>query len=68
MKYDESLEDFMDNFLHLCYEFSKEDVDWDFMSEKFQSLDLVSLKPFASNYIDDFSLANSVNNISFLPS
>lgn len=46
MKYDESLEDFMDNFLHLCYEFSKEDVDWDFMNENFQYLVQISLEPY----------------------
>ena len=44
MKTHESLEDSLDWFLHLCYEFSEEYVNWNFMSERFQHLVLVSLK------------------------
>lgn len=52
----ESLEYFLSWFLHLCYEFYEEDMDWDFMSEKFQCLVLVSLKQFVSDSPNDFSL------------
>lgn len=42
MRPNESLDDFMDRFLHLFYEFSKEYVDWDFMNENFQCLVYIS--------------------------
>lgn len=39
----ESIEDLSNLFLHLCYEFPEEDVDWDFFKQKFQFLVHVSL-------------------------
>jgi len=30
-----NLNDFHDRFIHLCYEFSEDDIDWNFMKERF---------------------------------
>jgi len=38
MKYNESIEVFFNQFLHFCYEFPKEDIDWDFFKQKFEHL------------------------------
>jgi len=38
MKPNESTEDFANQFLHLCYEFPKEEIDWDFFKQKFECL------------------------------
>lgn len=48
MKFNELSVDFVDLFIHLCYEFFEEDIDWDFMNEKFQHLVQISLKQFES--------------------
>jgi len=45
MKFDESVEDFHDRFLHFCYEFLEDDIDWNFMKEKFQCIVQLSLNP-----------------------
>jgi len=44
MKSDESLGDFVDIFIHLFYDFSKEYVDWDFMGERFHYSVHISLE------------------------
>ncbi len=43
MKHYESIRDFSNRFLHICYEFSKEDADWDLFKKMFQHLVHVSL-------------------------
>lgn len=48
MKLDESIEDFLHLFIHLCYEFSKGVIDSNFIMEKFQSLILLTLRSFES--------------------
>lgn len=42
---DESLEDFHDHFIHFCYEFSEDDIDWNFMKERFQFLVHIFMNP-----------------------
>lgn len=46
MKLDELLEDILDQFHHLFYEFLEEYVDWDFTGEKFQCLVQISIEKF----------------------
>jgi len=48
MRYDESLEYFLDCFLHFYYEFFEEDIDWAFMNEKIQHLVQIYLEPLES--------------------
>lgn len=43
MEPDESVEDFYNRFLHLFYEFSKEDRDRDFLKQNFEHLVHISL-------------------------
>jgi len=38
MNPNESIDDFSNIFLHLCYEFTKEYMDWDFFKHKFEHL------------------------------
>ena len=56
MKSNGTLKYLFDWFLHLFYEFSKEDVNWDFMSENFQCLVPILVKQFESDSPIDFSL------------
>lgn len=49
MESNESLEHFTNRFLHLCYEFPDEDVDWQFLDEKLCFLVRMSRKYFESN-------------------
>lgn len=44
MKLDKSIKGFANRFIQLCYEFPKEDMDWDYFKEKFQHLAQISLK------------------------
>ena len=37
----ESLDDFDNHFIHSCFEFSKYDVDWPLMKEKFEFLVII---------------------------
>lgn len=46
----ESLENFADHFLHLCYQFLNEDVEWQFLDENFGLLFWMS-RPNISNQI-----------------
>lgn len=46
MESNESLKHFVDRFLHLCYEFSDEDVDWKLLDEKLHFLVRMSMKYF----------------------
>lgn len=48
MKLDESLEYFHYHFLGFCYEFLEDDIDWDFMKEKFHYLVQIYLNPLES--------------------
>ena len=52
MKPDESVEDFTDKFLHLCYEFPEEDMDQDFCEKKFQDMVQISLNQFERKPLD----------------
>lgn len=42
----ESIEDFSNIFLHLCYVFPEEDMHWDFFKEKFQHLIQIFFKQY----------------------
>lgn len=44
MKLEESLEDFILRFVHLCFEFPERDVNWVYLSENFQWLVIVFLQ------------------------
>ena len=46
MELNESLQHFTNRFLHLCYEFLDEDVDWQFLDENFCFLVRMSTKYF----------------------
>lgn len=43
MKPNEQVENFSNQFLHLCHEFPEEDTDWDFFKHKFEWLVHISL-------------------------
>lgn len=43
INHDELIEDFDNIFLHLCYEFLKDDMDWDFFKEKLKQFEFESL-------------------------
>lgn len=62
MKSGESLEDFIVLFLLLCYDFSKEDVNWDFMGETFSGLVRIFSKQFESQSLDDFDYPTHRNH------
>lgn len=49
MELNESLEHFIDQFLHICYQFPNEYVDWQFLDEKFNLLVSMSRKFFESH-------------------
>ena len=42
MEPNESIEDFVYHFLHLCYEIPKQLLNFDFLREEFERLDHVS--------------------------
>lgn len=51
--HDESLDHFHDHFIHLCYEFFGDDIDWNVMKENFEfichiSMNLVQYESFES--------------------
>lgn len=62
MKSSESVENFLDRFLHLCYEFPKGVINSEFINEFFQSLILLFLKYFESKPLDDVSLPTYVDH------
>lgn len=62
MKYGEYLEDFLNRFLHLCYEFPGEYFDYNFISERFYSFNFISLKLFESKPLEDSSLQTYVDH------
>lgn len=62
MKPDESIKDFSNRILHLCYEFPEEDVYWDYFKEKFWHLAQISLKQFESKPPDHPALPNFENH------
>lgn len=45
MKPSESIEDFQNRFIHFCYEFFEDDIDWNFMKDKFEYFLQISLNP-----------------------
>lgn len=53
MELGESTKVFLNQFLHLCYEFPEEMVDSDFIMEKFHNLILLSLRSFESELLDN---------------
>lgn len=61
MKPNESIEDFSDRFLHLCYEPPGEDMDWDFFKQKFKRLVHISLHS-ESESPDVFTSLKPVNH------
>jgi len=42
---DESLNYFHNRFIHFCFEFSEDDINWNFMKEKFEFLVYISMNP-----------------------
>lgn len=61
MNPNESIKDLADRFLHLCYEFSKEDMNWDFFKENFRCLVQISLKQFEFESMVNNALPTFVN-------
>lgn len=77
MKYSESLKYFLDRFLQFCYEFYKEDMDWDFMNAKFQYLVRIYLESLESksltrplNFLGhgELKISKEESNLSCVPS
>lgn len=62
MNLGESVEDFLHQFLHLCYEFPKGEVDSNFIIEKFHSLILLTLRSFEFKRLDDFPFPTFSNH------
>lgn len=62
MKLGESLEDFLNLFLHFCHEFPEENFDYNFISNKFQSLVLLSVKHLGSEPLDDSTLPTYIDH------
>jgi len=62
MKSGEYKEDFINQFLHLFYEFPVENFNYNFISENFQSLILLTLKSFEYEPSDDVSLPAYVDH------
>lgn len=61
MEPNESIEDFSNRFLHLCYEFPEEDMDHYFLKQKFKHLVHISLYS-ESNTLDVSSSPTPVNH------
>lgn len=62
MKYNESIEDFINWFLHFCYEFHVEYFNYNFISERFQSLIILPMKSFTSEPFNDCPIPNYVDD------
>lgn len=54
-EHDESVEYFHDHFIHLCYEFSKDDIYHNFMKYTFQYLIHIYLNPYNYEYFKSIS-------------
>ena len=70
MKLEESLEDFIDWFVHLCYQYPKTNMDWMYLGEKLWRLVCLSLKQVQSemnpNIGDNFGNLQFVNQIDLI--
>lgn len=62
MKFDESIKDFSNIFLHMFYEFPEEDMDWDLFKEKFQRLVQISLEQSEFESLVDNDLPTFINH------
>lgn len=76
MKSGEFIEAFLNRFLHLCYEFSVKYFNYNFISEKFKSLIIFSMKSFAyepfndsppSTYVETPQICKEEPAIPFVP-